>query len=48
MPHKVTRLSIGGLNGLKRRQNEGSTAKRLRKFEEIDFFGTKYQVPKIT
>jgi hypothetical protein len=48
MPHKVTRLSIGGLNGLKRRQHEGSTAKRLRKFEEIDFFGTKYQVPKIT
>jgi hypothetical protein len=48
MPHKVTRLSIGGLNGIKRRQHEGSTTKRLRKFEEIDFFGTKYQVPKIT
>jgi hypothetical protein len=46
MPHKVTRLSIGGLNGIKRRQHEGNTTRRLRKFEENDFYGTKYQVAK--
>jgi hypothetical protein len=40
MPHKVTRLNIGGLQSNKKKNDGGSFAKRLKRFEEKEFYGT--------
>ncbi len=44
MPHKVIRLSIGGLQSIKKRNgdNFGGFQKRLKRFEELEFYGNKF------